>query len=66
MFSVRKIRRRKKIRFVYLRKTGFTFYHNPDPDSSKMLNPDPHTINADPEKTARYRYLGVRFHFPAL
>jgi hypothetical protein len=41
----------KKIRFVYLRKTWLKFYQNPDPHSSKMLDPDPDPliINADPK-----------------
>jgi hypothetical protein len=45
----------KKIPFVYFRKTWFKFYQNsdPDPHSSKMLDPDPypdpHIINAGPK-----------------
>jgi hypothetical protein len=37
----------KKNRFVYLQKTWFKFYQNPDPHSSKMLDPDPHITNVD-------------------
>jgi hypothetical protein len=29
--------------------TWFKFYQNPDPHSSKMLDPDLHIINADPK-----------------
>jgi hypothetical protein len=52
MLNVRKSRW-KKIRFVYLLKTWFKFDQNPDPHSSKMLDPDPyldpHITNANPK-----------------
>jgi hypothetical protein len=41
----------KKFRFVYLWKTWFKFYQSPDPDphSSKMLDPNPLISNTDPK-----------------
>jgi hypothetical protein len=42
---------KKKFLFVNLRKTWLKFYQNPDPHSTKMLDPDPypdpHITHAD-------------------
>jgi hypothetical protein len=53
---------KKKFRFVYLRKTWFKFYQNPDPDphSSKMLDPDPHITNADPKHCYKVQYTKAK------
>jgi hypothetical protein len=43
MFNVR------KFSFCLHSENLFKFYQNPDPHSSKMLDPDPHITNADPK-----------------
>jgi hypothetical protein len=52
-----------KILLVYLRKTWFKLYQDPDPHSSKMLDPepypDPHIINVDPKHGA----VAISFSF---
>jgi hypothetical protein len=39
----------KKFVLFTFEKTCQNFYQNPDPHSSKMLDPDPQIINVDPK-----------------